>query len=55
VKDYLSGYKTYIGALGFVALAVYYGYLGQGDRATEMVLAALGLVGLRGAVEKVKE
>lgn len=53
--NYLDGYKTYIGALGFGLIALYHLYLGQHDRAAEDALAALGLLGLRGAVAKVEE
>lgn len=53
--NYLDGYKTYIGALGFGLIALYHLYLGQHDRAMEDVMAAIGLLGLRGAVAKVEE
>lgn len=48
----LAGYKTYLGAVGFAVLALYYAYEGLNDKAVEMLLAALGLVGLRSAVAK---
>ena len=47
---YLTGWKSYVGAAGFLALAVFYYLNGQPEKAMEMVLAALGLLGLRHAI-----
>ncbi len=50
----VDGYKTYLGAGGFALLGLFYLSQGLTDKAGEMFLAALGLVGLRSAVEKAK-
>jgi hypothetical protein len=48
----LSGYKTYLGAVGFVGLAVYQISQGQIDTSIQSFLAALTTAGLRHAVAK---
>jgi hypothetical protein len=50
--DQLSGYKTYIAAIGLAGLAVYQFSQGQVDTGVQSVLAALAAAGLRHAVAK---
>ena len=52
VIDVLSGYKTYIAAVGLVGLAVYQASQGDVQTAFQTFLAALAAVGLRHAVAK---
>jgi hypothetical protein len=51
--DLLSGYKTYVAAIGLVGLAVYQFSQGQIDTGVQSLLAALAAAGLRHAVTKV--
>jgi subtilisin len=46
----LSGYRTYIAAVGLLGLAVYQFTEGEVDKATQSILAALGMFGLRSAI-----
>jgi subtilisin len=48
----LSGYRTYIAAIGLLGLAVYQFTEGQVDAATQSLLAALAAFGLRSAIAK---
>jgi hypothetical protein len=51
----LQGKKTYLGAALAAALAAYYVSVGNGEAAGTMIVLALGLGGLRGAVGRVTE
>jgi subtilisin len=48
----LKGYRTYIAAIGLVALAIYHASVGELDKAIEVFLAALAAFGLRSAIAK---
>lgn len=50
--DFLSGYKTKIGAAGFALVALYYLLDGNMIEAGKMASLAIGLLGLRMAIEK---
>lgn len=52
IMNLVSGYETYIAALGLVGLAVYQVSLGQYDQAGQSFLAGLAAAGLRNAVAK---
>jgi hypothetical protein len=54
---FLSGYKTYIAAILLIAWAIWGGIAGfiDGAKATELVLLALSIIGLRSSIEEVKE
>lgn len=50
--DKLSGYKTYIAAVGFAIVAYYYWQAGDHVTAGQMAMTALSLIGLRHAISK---
>ncbi len=50
--DKVSGWKTYIAAVGLLGLTVYQLSVGQFDMAGQTFLASLATVGLRHAVAK---
>lgn len=52
--DVLSGYKTYIAAIGMVGLAFYQFSQGQIDAAFQSLFAGLAAFGLRSAVANSK-
>jgi hypothetical protein len=54
---FLSGYKTYIAAFLLLAWAIWGGVEGfiDGAKATELVLLALSIIGLRSSIEGLKE
>ena len=49
---FLSGKKTYLSALGFVAMGIFQITQGQNERGLESITAALTVVGLRHAQAK---
>ena len=51
----LSGWKTYLAAVGFLIVAGYYAYQGQHEKAVEMFLLAMTAAGLRHAVAAAAE
>jgi len=53
IVNILSGYKTYIAALGLFGLAAYQLSVGQYDQAAQSFFAGLAAVGLRGAIANV--
>ncbi len=52
ILNLLSGYKTYLAAVGLLGLAVYQASQSQFEPAFQSLLAALAAVGLRHAVAK---
>ena len=52
IMNSITGYKTYIAALGLVGLAVYQGSQGQFDQAAQSIFGALAAVGLHSAIVK---
>ena len=50
--DLLSGYKTYLAALGLVGLSVYQATQGQYDQAAQSFFGAMAAAGLHSAIVK---
>ena len=48
----LSGYKTYVAAIGLLGLAVYQFSTGDATNGMHSILAALTAIGLRDAIKK---
>ena len=49
---FLSGFKSYIAAIGLIGLAVYQASVGQWDLMFQSILGAIGLFGIRHAIAK---
>ena len=50
--NFLSGYKTYIAAVGSILTGVYLCIDGQYEKGIEAILAGIGLLGIRSALDK---
>ena len=52
--NFLSGYKTYIAAAGSILTGIYLCIEGDYDEGVKMILAGIGLLGIRSAISAPK-